>query len=231
MCLKDYREIIWLFCQKYPALLHWNIIPTHLGHLHQDQDRHDAGQQWKGGIGSVLKLWMSPHCRMCPMTTRRLMLIVTILWPVVVPKAKTQAAWMKLNTPWTDLVKGWFGPTSVNSICLIKSQWRGFCSECSGALGRDRTAQYNCKIDRSTSSRQLVNFWQYHRTGWDEKVFKTLNGSSHSVWKCIWQNVWAWFKLQRGLKQLATSNRLQIGESTWQMKQQVPIWSWQIHYS
>jgi len=106
-CLHDRWEIIQSMGHHLPArLLHFNLLPAHLGDTQYASQWYDSSCQWNRGQPMLQRIRTCPHCQRFPTTNMMQVMRATILRTWAVQKANPQLAWSKPNSHWSNLAKG-----------------------------------------------------------------------------------------------------------------------------
>jgi len=125
-CLQDRLDTIQSITQHLPALLlRLDVLPADLEYLPLASQRHDSCRLWNCGIQMSQGLRTCLHCRILIMMNRIQMMRPTIGLTWAVQRSNPQLAWRKLNSPWSNLPKGWGRPTTVHSTRGRMCGWLG----------------------------------------------------------------------------------------------------------
>jgi len=163
-CLQHWLETIQSIGRHHPPQLHTDNFPPHLGDLPFATHKHDLSRQRNRAGERGQGLPSCPHYQIFLMTNSIQMLSTMIRWTQAGRKAKPQLAWIKQNSPWSNLLKGWGSPTLVHSTSGRKYGWLGFSRRSICLLSRDRTIWNSCTMDPCAGRWWLVNFLETFET-------------------------------------------------------------------
>jgi len=109
-CPQDHMETIQSFGRHLPAPLHKYNVPGHLGDHQSVAHSNNSGLPWNCSEQMLLGLPICPHVHRFLMTN-----VMQVRWAMshmtwVLPKEKPKTAWSTLNSPWSNLTKGWGSP-------------------------------------------------------------------------------------------------------------------------
>jgi len=231
-CLQDCLKTIQSIGQHLAALLlNLDLLPVHVGDPRVASQRNDSSRVRNSETDMSPGLRTCLQCPRFPTTIMMQMKKATIRRTWAVQKAICQSAWSKLNSPWSNLPKGWGRSSTVHSTSGTKYGWLGFWRSSIGPLSGGRSVWNRFEMDRCTGRRQLQIFWRHLRTASCWIISIMMNRFSGGGWRWFWRNVQAKFR-RRGKKQGgATCTQRRIWESVQVHRREVISQSCQIQRS
>jgi len=221
-CLQDH----WKSMQSIGEHLPGQILSLNLIALHLEEPWVACKWKYSSGLENLRKLKSKglqslPHCSRSHPTILMQQMRGTICQTCTVPKANHQSTSSQLNTPWTNIPKGWRWPTNVRSTGGIMYGLLGFGSRSIGQLPRIRIVSNRVEMDPCTGRWHMQVIWKHWRAGCHWILLTMLTGCVGSGFRSFWTHVQVKFRKEGGQQDKATTDQRQIWVSAgaqWQRK-------------
>jgi len=230
-CLQHRLETIQSFGRPLMPQLHIDNFPAQLEDPTLGFQRNDFSLPRNQAVQMLQGFWTCPHYQRLLITNSMKNMRAMIRRTWVGRNAKPQWASSKLNSPWSNLPKGWGSPTLVCSTSGRKYGWLRSWRNSIIPLSRDRTVQNSWEMYLSSGRQRLQIIWKHSRPGCLRKILIMPNGFGDSGRRWFWRNVQVRFGRggRRGGK--AASEQWRICQSRQAKKRVVTFQSCQIQLS
>lgn len=181
VCHQDLEVTLWSISQHLSAqFLHLDMLMVSLEDFPLAFQCQGSSCQWKCREQISQGLCTGSDCCRYGTTNMMQILRVTICQTWAVQRPNPQLACSKLNSPGSNLWKGWGRPTRMHSTSGRKNGLLGFLRKRICLLSGGRTVWISFVMYSSTGRQWLEIFWRHSRTGCHLVISKILNrfGSS-----------------------------------------------------